>query len=269
MKKLFKNLIWLTIMVCTISTISLASNSTNASGKGTVNGGSGTEDDPYQLVMGEGVIDIYYAQNGDTDEQAEARLPIYFEFTEGNVNAGNYLIDHSADKHRIRLTLLGTDETSLRVTPQTGLNYLQAGAITYIPEDEQTHQEEKNSTAVENALRDGTNTQDSTIQTPYYKIMAIESFEASKTKIIEKKHNESGVVTKSSEEEDGNANLERTFSLGNGYLTVVNNTLLGNASNYATSYIFAKSGLQYTEAYKLSEAQEEKINRIKLNYTGV
>ena len=58
MKK-FSMLIVILIMVCTISTISYA--------KGTVSG-SGTAEDPYKLVLGESIIDIYYAE-GKGDEK--------------------------------------------------------------------------------------------------------------------------------------------------------------------------------------------------------
>jgi hypothetical protein len=49
-----RNLISIIVLIYTISTVSYA--------KGTVTG-KGTPDDPFKLVLGEGIIDIYYGKN--------------------------------------------------------------------------------------------------------------------------------------------------------------------------------------------------------------
>lgn len=253
MNKIFKNLIMVVIVVCTISTISFAANSTNPDGKGTVNGGTGTKDDPYKLVMGEGVIDIYYENAGE----------IYFEFIDGNVNAGNYMVDHNADLKRLRFTLIGTTDSSRRVTSQDGLKYLQAGGVTIYTESQENNDKDYD-TLVEKNLDDTLNI-NSGVQNPFYKIKATETFYADKESVTYTK-TPAGTEWKAGKTSTEIVEMKKSFSLGNGYLNVVNNTLLGNASNYSTSYIFSKSKVKFEDAYELSAQQLSKGKDLKINF---
>ena len=74
------------VLICTISTVSYA--------KGTVSG-KGTMENPYELVLGESIIDIYYGKDKKENEDEESYIPFYFTFKSGSVNAANYMVDHN------------------------------------------------------------------------------------------------------------------------------------------------------------------------------
>lgn len=125
-----------------------SSNKRPPNAKGTVTG-TGTFEDPYCLVMGEPMIDIYYS--GDED-------PFFFKFTSGSGISGNYIVNRNVDRKRVRFTLQSTSESALRVTAAEGLKYVQAGAKCF---------------TLTEAKKSG-DTKD--VQTPYYKITSTETF---------------------------------------------------------------------------------------------
>lgn len=214
MKKI-RNLIIVLVLLCTISSVSYAKNDFL---------GSGTAEDPYQLTLGQGIIDVYYAEG--KEGEPEKWQNFYFEFTNGSVNAANYLVEHNADKQRVRFTMQGNSEADLRVTSKEGIKYLQAGAINYMPSGD-----------------------DFKIQIPYYTITADEMVSI---KTTEKKNVHGTMIDVEKIEKYTNS-----VDLGNGYINV-NNTLAANVSNYSTSYVFSKSNLNYDVAYNITDEQIEK-----------
>lgn len=246
MNKIIKKIIFIFIVVCTISTISLAGNNiTNKGGKGTVTVEDstkpyGTTKNPYQLILGESLIDIYYAEEDEKDTLLTKNQYMSFEFSESKngIKAASYMVNHNSSKRRIRLELIGTDESSLRVTSVKGLNYLQAGATTYAPDTiDSTEISEDGEVKLE-------------IQNPFYNIVATEKFEAQRTKLVGGNWIETNVV------------VAHTTDLGNGYLTGTENTYAANVSTYSTIYVFSKSNLPYEEAYKTTTEQSKNINII-------
>lgn len=229
MKKIYMFIVLL-IMVCTISTISYA--------KGTVSG-SGTEEDPYKLVLGESIIDIYYAEGKAETNNPEKYSNFYFQFTGGSVNAANYMVDHNSDKHRVRFTLIGNTDDDLAVTAARGINYIQAGAICRIPDIDDLNKGATTATeAIDNAVEGKVEGELNDIQTPYYKITSTETFTS-----VNSQYNGKPLV--------------HEVDLGNGYIKV-DNVLASNVSNYATSYIFSKSNLDYNTAYRITDEQISK-----------
>ncbi len=220
-----KSLICMLIMIYAISSISYA--------KGTVSG-KGTKEDPYKLNMGEGIIDIYYGEDLEEDRKESASL-FYFEFTGGNKNAANYLVEHNADKHRVRFTLMGDKPEDRVVVASTGINYIQAGAI----------------------CKTLTSGDDEKVQTPYYKITATETFVDVPVPM------EMASVDLLVNSVD---KLYHEYELGNGYIRV-NNVLGANVSNYSTSYIFSKSNLDFNTAYEITPAQVEA--KARMSFTGL
>lgn len=237
MNKIFKNLIIIFVMFCTISTVSFAKNMTNANGVGTVTWDEkkvtrdirpGSKELPYELVMGEPVIDIYYGKY-------VADQNIYFEFTSGSINAGNYLIDHNSSKKRIRLTLIGTSQEDLRVASEEGNLYKQAGAITYSPDIE-----------------------DFKVSKPFYNITVAESFKCSKSpynEVTNKEEYDEWLYYMCDNKIQVDSMVKNTTSLANSFLNVKESILASNVATYSASYVFSKSNIPYKKAYKITESQ--------------
>lgn len=215
MNKVFKKLISVLVIVCTISSVSLAA-TRPANAKGTVIG-EGTAEDPFKLVLGEEIIDLYYKEGSSKF--------VYFEFTSGSYNSAAYMVEHNSDKERIRLTLLGTSEEYKNVKAEEGINYLQAGAKSL-----------KTSSETNSGDEDSENKID--MQSPYYRITSTEKFGAFRN--------------------DGKRmNLGHSVDLG----VVYNEDLLEQYNllntEYSTFYVFSKSNLPYSSAYKITDDQKE------------
>lgn len=236
MNKIIKKLIILFIIVCTISTVSLAGNNiTNENGKGTVtvensSNPYGTEKNPYQLVLGEPLIDLYYAEEDQKDTLLTKDQYMSFEFVSGKYNAAVYMVDHNSSKRRVRFTLIGTED--LRVSSVKGINYLQAGGTTYVPD----FIEKTNTSLIKERLE---------LQKPFYNINSKETFLG--RCVDSPTFNKNGEIIKQE--------LINTTDLGNGYLTPTENTYASNVSTYATLYVFSKSNLPFKEAYNITQEQ--------------
>ena len=191
-----------------------------------VNGGNGSEESPYILSMGTPIIKIYYKQDYDARSSTSEKIKdssIYFKFTTGS-NAGNYMVEHNEDKGMLKFTLIGTTDQDLKVTSSKGINYFQAGGVCYLP-----------------ITDSGDN--NGNVQMPMYKIIAKEKFE-------------NGILL---ENEWGVSDYEYIVTheteLGNGYLSIDDQIVAANISNYSQAYVFAKSNLDFNEIYNITEQQ--------------
>lgn len=237
-KKIFLMLIMI-YMICTTFVTCFAKNETNPDGKGTVTG-EGTVENPYQLVLGEPIIDIYYGDYAEALKNGK----LHFEFTSGKYNAANYIVENNVDKGRLRLKLQGSTEDYLKVTSQQGLNYIQAGGVCFLPDFMLKSGDDLNddgSIGVDEISGD--------VQIPYYTIVG--------------KHSVQMTFDGETVRESDKFVMEP--ALGNGYL-VTDDTMLSNLSTYSTSYVFSKSNLDVNEAFKLAKEQKENINSLKINY---
>ena len=246
--------------ICATFLTSFAENCTNPDGKGTVSITAnsdkktwGTVKNPYQLVMGESLIDIYYG------DYAEAiKNGIHFEFVTGKYDAANYIVENNVDKGRLRFKIQGTGPDYLKVTSEQGVNYFQAGGICYLPD-----YLEDDDKKIENNLEQESKME---VQIPYYSITAIESANTSYVKTVKAKQTSNRPVPDSVT--TAQKELVHEVNLGNGYL-ITDDTMLTNLSTYGTSYVFSKSNIDVNEAYKLSDVQVSKFDGISLNYVGV
>ena len=77
----------------------------------------GTKEKPFVLSMGDGIIDVYYADENAKENDKESYKDFYFRFTKNNstVTSANYMVEHNSDKHRVRFTLMGTSEADMQV----------------------------------------------------------------------------------------------------------------------------------------------------------
>ena len=244
MNKKIRMMLLIVIIAITASTFIFAGNNiTSPKGKGTVSGGTGKEDDPFQLVLGEPIIDIYYKREED--------LPIFFEFTSGKrMDSCNYILEHNSDKHRIRFKFQANGDAACKVTSEDGLRYVQAGAACYTELSElQEYPEYMGSlqTLYESYEETDTATENNNIQIPYYEIRSKEEFQLSGYK-----HPFTHEVT-----------------LGNGYL-LVDNGMVSNVSTYGTAYVFAVSKKDASTAYRyLRQDQIEEKAKVVLTSKNI
>lgn len=222
MKKI-KYLVCMIVVFCTISTVSYAKQVVKYS-----TDQDGSEENPFLLTLGEGIIDVYYADENAEEDRKESYKDFYFRFNNSKqgVNAANYLLDHNSDKHRVRFTLIGTTEQDLQVASSRGLNYFQAGAKTVVQDSDNLEEESSAINNKENELK-------KEIQIPYYTINAKEKFATT---------NEKG------------EHLQHNVTLSNGFIRV-DSTLGANVSNYSTSYIFVKYNSDYGDVYTITNEQ--------------
>lgn len=222
MKKI-KYLVCMIVVFCTISTVSYAKQVVKYS-----TDQDGSEENPFLLTLGEGIIDVYYADENAEEDRKESYKDFYFRFNNSKqgVNAANYLLDHNSDKHRVRFTLIGTTEQDLQVASSRGLNYFQAGAKTVVQDSDNLEEESSAINNKENELK-------KELQIPYYTINAKEKFATT---------NEKG------------EHLQHNVTLSNGFIRV-DSTLGANVSNYSTSYIFVKYNSDYGDVYTITNEQ--------------
>lgn len=208
-----------------------------------VNGGVGSEEDPYILNLGTPIIKIYYKKDYSKRRDAGEKISnsaVNFEFTTGS-NAANYMVEHNEDKGMLKFTLLGNTQQDLRVTSSKNINYFQAGGTCYLP-----------------ILDSGD------VQMPVYKIMAKETFNVSVSVLSER-----DITSVKSEDLTVSDTYDTTLihetELGNGYLSIDDQIAAANISNYSQSYVFAQSNLDYSAIYKITDEQIR--NKAKFNCT--
>lgn len=230
-----KVLVCTIVIVCTMSTISYAKQVVRRSDTQ-----DGTKEKPYELSMGEGIIDVYYAKEDANEKDKESYKDFYFTFRKNNsrVKSANYVVEHNADKHRVRFTLMGTTDEDLQVASSKGLNYFQAGAKTIV----QSALNLKDNSA-ENQVTDTVNDLKEELQIPYYTINATETFTT-----------------------DEFGELKHNYALANGFIRV-DNVLGANVSTYSTSYVFAVSDETFNNIYTIT--QEQISRKAKMNLYGM
>ena len=233
-----------------------------------VKGGNGSEELPYILNMGTPVIKIYYKQDFANRSSAGEKIKgssIYFKFTTGS-NAGNYMVEHNEDKGMLKFTLIGTTDQDLKVTSSKGINYFQAGGVCYLPmattsnTNNGTNENENNDENKKKSSGDN----NGNVQMPVYKIMAKETFNNISSRMRDKGDNRdiSEIPIK---EENLPGHIIHETELGNGYLSINDQMLAANISNYSQSYVFARSGADFSEIYHVTDAQIR--NKGKFDYT--
>ncbi len=228
----FKILVCTIVVFCTMSTISYAKQVVKVSDTQ-----DGTKEKPFVLTMGEGIIDVYYAKEDAKEQDKESYKDFYFKFARGNlkIKSGNYMVEHNADKHRVRFTLMGTTEDDLKVASSSGLNYFQAGAKTIV--QNQSNLKESN---VENETLDTVNDLKEELQAPYYTINATETISIQPF-----------------------GSVQHKYAMANGFIRV-DNVLGANVSTYSTSYIFAVTGESFKNIYTITKEQIDKKAKIYL-----
>lgn len=228
----FKALVCTIVIFCTMSTISYAKQVVKVSDTQ-----DGTKENPFVLTMGEGIIDVYYAKEDAKEQDKESYKDFYFKFAKGNlkIKSGNYMVEHNADKHRVRFTLMGTTEDDLKVASSSGLNYFQAGAKTIV--QNQSNLKESN---VENETFDTVNDLKEELQAPYYTINATETISVQLF-----------------------GSVQHKYAMANGFIRV-DNVLGANVSTYSTSYIFAVSDESFKDIYTITKEQIDKKAKIYL-----
>lgn len=231
-----KVLVCTIVIFCTMSTISYAKQVVRRSGTQ-----DGTKEKPYELLMGESIIDVYYAKEDADEKDKESYKDFYFTFKKNNlqIKSANYVVEHNSDKHRVRFTLMGTTEEDLQVASSRGLNYFQAGAKTIV----QSKLNLKGASN-ENIAKDAVNDLKEELQTPYYTINATEKLTTTKNEI-----------------------LEHNFALSNGFIRV-DNVLGANVSTYSTSYVFAVSNETFNNIYTITQEQTSRKAKIDLYGRG-
>lgn len=230
-----KSLVCMIVIFCTMSTISYAKSVVRRSDTQ-----DGTEEKPFILSLGDGIIDVYYADENAKEIDKESYKDFYFKFSKSNskVKSANYMVEHNSDKHRVRFTLMGTSEADLQVASSSGLNYFQAGAKTII--QSKLNLEEN---SAENVLKDSVNDLKEEIQAPFYTINATETIKL-----------------------DGEQIAKHKFSLANGFIRV-DNVLGANVSTYSTSYVFAVSDEPFNDIYTIT--QEQITRKAKISLLGI
>ena len=230
-----RSLVCMIVIFCTMSTISYAKSEVRRSDTQ-----DGTEEKPFILSLGDGIIDVYYADENAKEIDKESYKDFYFKFSKSNskVKSANYMVEHNSDKHRVRFTLMGTSEADLQVASSSGLNYFQAGAKTII--QSKLNLEEN---SAENVLKDSVNDLKEEIQAPFYTINATETIKL-----------------------DGEQIAKHKFSLANGFIRV-DNVLGANVSTYSTSYVFAVSDEPFNDIYTIT--QEQITRKAKISLLGI
>lgn len=225
MKKI-KYLICMMVLFCAMSTVSYAKQVVRYSSIQ-----DGSEEKPFSLTLGESLIDVYYADEKAAEDKKETYKDFYFKFGSSiqGVNAANYLVEHNSDKHRVRFTLIGTTEQDLQVASSRGLNYFQAGAKTVVQNKEDLKTGDGNGKEANDLKTD--------IQIPFYTINAKEYF--------------------------NNEFFQHNVTLSNGFLKV-DSVVGANVATYSTSYVFAKSGVDFNSIYTVT--QEQISRKSKINF---